>query len=111
MPKIFRIRKSPLRNGFYAITLGELILTAGELDCYERNHELIHVAQQRELLYLPFFIWYVAEWLVLWAKYRNATKAYFNIRFEKEAYRHQHDLTYLTRRRHYHYNEGRELIK
>ncbi|MBQ8066593.1 MAG: hypothetical protein IJ200_13190 [Prevotella sp.] len=70
---------------------------------YELNHELIHVAQQRELLYVPFFIWYVAEWLVLFIKYRNATKAYFNIRFEREAYAHQHDLGYLRRRKHFRY--------
>jgi len=61
------------------------------------------VHQQRELLYLPFFVWYVAEWLVLYIKYRNWTKAYFHIRFEQEAYRHQNDLDYLKHRRHYHY--------
>ena len=36
-------------------------------------------------------------------KYRNWMKAYYNIRFEKEAYAHQNDLGYLNRRKHYCY--------
>ena len=50
-----------------------------------------------------FFFWYVIEWIVLCVKYRNTLKAYFNIRFEKEAYLHQHDLDYLKKRKHYNY--------
>ena len=30
-------------------------------------------------------------------------KAYYNIRFEKEAYAHQNDMEYLIRRKHYCY--------
>lgn len=30
-------------------------------------------------------------------------RAYYNIRFEKEAYAHQEDLEYLNRRKHYCY--------
>ena len=86
-----------------AVTLCGLILSVRPLSRVELNHELIHVAQQRELLYLPFFIWYVAEWLVLLCKYRNWEQAYLHIRFEKEAYRHQHDLNYLKHRKHYKY--------
>ncbi|MBQ7279907.1 MAG: hypothetical protein IJR13_04165 [Bacteroidales bacterium] len=78
-------------------------MTVAPLSERDLNHELIHVHQQRELLYLPFFVWYVVEWLVLLLKYRDRMKAYRNIRFEKEAYRHQDDLTYLSRRKHYHY--------
>jgi hypothetical protein len=103
MPKILKIKRLPFGSNFLAITLGELILTTDRMDDYELNHELIHVAQQRELLYLPFFVWYVTEWLVLTLKYRDWMKAYYNIRFEREAYRHQHDLSYLSHRRHYHY--------
>lgn len=103
MKRVFYIRKLPFGKNFLAITLGEFILSVAPLNKYELNHELIHVHQQRELLYIPFFIWYVVEWLVLLAKYRDMEKAYFNIRFEKEAYRHQKDLTYLEKRKHYHY--------
>ena len=103
MPIVIHIRKHPFGKNFLAITLGEIILTVAPLDKQELNHELIHVRQQRELLYLPFFIWYVAEWFILFIKHRNWLKAYRNIRFEKEAYRHQNDLGYLKRRRHYRY--------
>jgi hypothetical protein len=104
MPKILKIKRLPFGSNFLAITLGELILTTDRMDDYELNHELIHVAQQRELLYLPFFLWYALEWLVLLVKYRDGMTAYRNIRFEREAYRHQHDLGYLRRRRHYRYS-------
>ena len=103
MTKILKVKRILFGRSFLAITLGELILTTDELDAYELNHELIHVAQQRELLYLPFFLWYALEWLILLIKYRDGMQAYRNIRFEREAYQHQYDLTYLQHRRHYHY--------
>ena len=103
MPKILRIKKVPLGKDFLALTLGEFILAKEPLSPYAVNHELIHVAQQRELLYIPFFIWYGIEWLVLFIKYRDSMKAYKHLRFEQEAYRHQSDLSYLEKRKHYHY--------
>lgn len=103
MKHIIKIKRLPFGENYLAINLFGFIFTLRDLDPVELNHELIHSAQQRELLYLPFFVWYVAEWIVLYAKYRDRTKAYFNIRFEKEAYRHQCDLQYLKRRRMYHY--------
>lgn len=65
------------------------------------NHERIHTAQQRELLFIPFYIIYLIEWLIRLLQFRNQNKAYMNISFEREAYAHGHDLTYLPRRRHY----------
>ena len=84
---------------FLAICLFGFIFSVRPLNRQELNHELIHVAQQKELLYLPFFIWYGIEWLVLLLKYRDRTEAYRHIRFEEEAYRHQDDLGYLKRRK------------
>lgn len=92
-----------LGKRFLAICLFGFIFSVRPLDKTELNHELIHAAQQRELLYLPFFLWYGIEWLVLLMKYRNGIEAYRHIRFEQEAYRHQHDLGYLQKRKHYHY--------
>lgn len=103
MPKVIKIKKHPFGKGFLAITLTEFILTVAPLSNTDLNHERIHVAQQRELLYLPFFIWYGLEWLLLYFKYKDWTTAYFNIRFEKEAYKHQHNLSYLKTRKHFHY--------
>ena len=88
---------------FLAICLFGFVFTVRPLTATEYNHERIHAAQQRELLYLPFFVWYVLEWLVLVVKYRDRMKAYYHIRFEREAYNHQEDMEYLKHRRHFHY--------
>jgi hypothetical protein len=53
------------------------------------NHERIHLRQQRELLIIPFYIWYLI------AYYR---KGYLNVSFEKEAYDNDLDLNYLKKR-------------
>lgn len=71
------------------------------IDRYVINHERIHTAQQRELLFVPFYILYVIEWIVRFAMYCNWKQAYYNISFEREAYRYGNDLGYLNRRRHY----------
>jgi len=92
-------------GNFLAICLFGIVFSERELDEVELNHELIHAAQQRELLYIPFFIWYVAEWLVLLLRYRDREKAYFHIRFEQEAYKHERDLLYLKQRKHYRYRQ------
>lgn len=61
MRNIIRIRKHPFGKNYLAINLFGFIFTLRDLDPIELNHELIHSAQQRELLYLPFFIWYGIE--------------------------------------------------
>ena len=102
---LVKIRRHPFGGSFLAINLFGVIFSLRNLTASELNHELIHTAQQRELLYLPFFVWYVVEWLVLLVKYRDRMRAYYNIRFEQEAYRHQDESDYLERRRHYRYSE------
>jgi hypothetical protein len=99
--KVILVRRLPMAQSYYAICLFGFIFARRPLSAVELNHERIHAVQQRELLYVPFLLWYVAEWLVLLVRYRNATKAYCNIRFEREAYRHEHDLHYLVKRKHY----------
>ena len=101
---IIRIKRHPFGKNYLAINLFGFIFTLRDLDSVELNHELIHSAQQRELLYLPFFIWYGIEWLVLWFKYRDWTMAYYHIRFEQEAYRNQNDLSYLKNRKLWNFN-------
>ncbi|MDR6564725.1 MULTISPECIES: hypothetical protein [unclassified Arcicella] len=63
------------------------------------NHERIHLAQQLELLILPFYIWYLSEYLLNRLKGQNHQVAYRNICFEKEAYENEDKLAYLTNRR------------
>lgn len=65
------------------------------------NHERIHTAQQRELLFIPFYIIYVIEWLIRLLQYHTWQKAYMNISFEREAYTHGYDLNYLKTRKHF----------
>lgn len=65
------------------------------------NHERIHSAQQRELLWIPFYLLYLLEWLWRLAQHRHWKKAYFAISFEREAYTHGDDLSYLAHRRPY----------
>lgn len=56
------------------------------------NHESIHLAQQKEWLFVGFFLLYLIEFIF---------KGYMNISFEKEAYTHSVDLNYLKTRKRY----------
>lgn len=59
------------------------------------NHEKIHLRQQLELLILPFFIWYGAEFVVRYVRCRNWSLAYKSISFEQEAYGNETNFDYL----------------
>lgn len=66
---------------------------------HDYNHEKIHSAQMKELIYIGFYIIYFIEWVYLLFKYGFNTKtAYHNIKFEEEAYKHQYDYKYLKNR-------------
>ena len=62
------------------------------------NHERIHLRQQIEMLIIPFYLWYVLEWVFRFIKYRDAKEAYRNLSFEREAYQQESNLEYLTNR-------------
>lgn len=63
------------------------------------NHERIHFRQQIEMLILPFYIWYIVEYLILRLKGKSPHQAYMSISFEREAYANDNDLGYLKRRK------------
>lgn len=63
------------------------------------NHEKIHIRQQLELLILPFYIWYLTEYLFRLIQYKDRKKAYFNVSFEREAYANEKDFIYLKNRK------------
>ena len=67
------------------------------------NHERIHDVQQRELLYIPFYILYLLEYFVRLIQFRSHKKAYYNISFEREAYANDRDFSYLNQRRHFNF--------
>ena len=69
------------------------------IDRYVVNHERIHTAQQKELLFIPFYILYIIEWAIRLVQYRNIHRAYMNISFEREAYANGNDLGYLPGRK------------
>jgi len=56
MTKVVHIKRFPFMGGFYAINLFGIIFTVQELNAVELNHERIHTAQQRELLYIGFYL-------------------------------------------------------
>ena len=92
-------------KGYKAINLfGVLFVREGyKMNDIDINHERIHTAQMKELLYIFFYLWYIIEWLVLIIKYKDSHKAYRNIRFEKEAYNNEANLQYLQNRVKYNY--------
>ena len=63
------------------------------------NHELIHHRQQTELLIVPFYFFYLINYLLNRIKYRSHNAAYRNIVFEREAYNNQSNPEYLARRK------------
>lgn len=71
------------------------------------NHELIHTAQMRELLFAGFYILYVLEWIV---RLLIPGKAYRSISFEREAYGNQNVADYLEYKRK-HYQWSRYIFK
>lgn len=95
--KIVRNKWFPF-GSYYAINICGVVFCKGKLSAKERNHEYIHTLQQRELLYLFFYLAYAIEWGVRLVQYRSLTQSYFNISFEREAYANEHNLRYRRHR-------------
>lgn len=120
--KIIKNNIIPLKK-FVALTMWPWIFIRRVLYDMEMNHELIHCDQQLEMLIIGavlfvllltlgcewwsllgipvFFWWYLIEWLIRLAIYRNLYEAYRNIAFEQEAYLNQHSAWYTDERRHF----------
>ena len=65
------------------------------------NHELVHTAQYKELLYVFYLSLYLLNYIINIFIYFNLEKAYENICFEREARDKEHDSYYLERRQHF----------
>lgn len=100
--KVIYNRFIPFR-GFKCINLfGILFVRQGSvMTQLDYNHEAIHTAQMKELLYLPFYLLYVLEWLCRLIQLRDSGKAYRAISHEREAYANQSNPDYLTERKPY----------
>lgn len=101
--KIVRNRIIPFGR-FAAMNLCGILFVKQDvmLNARLENHERIHTAQMLELGVVLFYLLYVLEWMVRLPLNRfNNFRAYRSISFEREAYEHDADLTYLSHRRHF----------
>lgn len=93
----------PLK-GYVAINLFGLVFVRSEykpLSNRLKNHEAIHTAQGKELLWIFFYLWYGAEWLIRLLQYKSRSLAYRNISFEREAYECDTVFEYINTRKKY----------
>jgi hypothetical protein len=97
----------PLRCGYRAISLFPtgIYYRSEEVrdDQTIRNHELIHWEQQKEMLCLLFYLWYLLEYLIKLIRFMDHHKAYRGIGFEQEAKKYESDPEYLSRRKPFHW--------
>jgi len=99
---VILISKYLVPKGYTGITIFPFVFLKTKslkTDMVLINHEKIHLRQQLELLILPFYIFYIVEFLIRLIQYRNWYSAYRNISFEREAYINQSNLNYLKQRR------------
>lgn len=100
--KIIRNRFIPFGRHYGAINLFGVLFVKRSMGVTPEviNHERIHTAQMRELLFLPFYLIYILEWLLRLVQTRGAAhRAYHLISFEREAYRWGSEVSYLRRRK------------
>jgi|TARA_B110000914_G_C15353458_1_gene395024 hypothetical protein len=93
------IENIKLPFGIWAIALYPFIICRGKLQKEIRNHEVIHLRQQLELLVIGFYTLYVLFWIVGLFKRKSIYDAYRSIPFEKEAYDNASNFDYLSNRR------------
>jgi len=84
-----------------AITLYPFIITREEMSDDLLRHESIHIAQQKELFVVLFYLLYGWDYLKGFIKFRDKELAYRRIRFEQEAYSHMFNEHYLENRKTY----------
>lgn len=89
-------------TGFKVINLFGILFARKCANIEEQtlNHERIHTAQMRELLFVPFYVLYVIEYIIRIPMHDfDIVQAYRNISFEREAYANDEDFEYLNRRK------------
>ena len=98
-------------KGFKAINLFGVLFARCNAVISETTlrHEHIHTMQMREMLYVPFYLWYGIEYVIRfigWSfekknPYYPNYKPYDLMSFEKEAYDNEHDVYYPKTRKHF----------
>lgn len=111
---VIRNRFIPFGKNYGAINLFGVLFAKRHMRLTPEvmNHERIHTRQMLELLIIPFYLIYVLEWMWRIVTHRgNMLKAYHDISFEREAYAHGCDLTYLKHRRPFSQWRGHNRVK
>ena len=85
--------------GYKGLTMAPFVFYKGEITKEFRNHERIHIRQQLEMLWLPFFIAYFSFYFIGRLKGLKKHDAYRAIPFEREAYDNENNLSYLDTRK------------
>lgn len=100
---MIKIFKYLVPNGYAAIALYPFIIFKKKeyVTPSRVRHERTHLKQQLELLIVLFYLWYVIEFGIKYLIYKDWTTAYYNISFEREAYKHQDYEEYLKKRKCY----------
>jgi hypothetical protein len=99
---ILIVNKYVLGKSFKGVSLWPFVILKNKNlkeDVNFINHEKIHLRQQIELLIIPFYIWYLAEYLLRLIHYKDRFLAYKNISFEREAYSQEMKENYLHERK------------
>lgn len=99
--KIIRNKFIPIK-GFKAINLFGVLFVRGNAVISEKTlrHEHIHTMQMREMLYVPFYLWYGIEYVIRFFGW-GFGKPYDRMSFEREAYGNEHDVDYPKTRKHF----------
>lgn len=92
-------------KGYKYINIFSLIFTRdkSKITDIEYNHKKIHLKQMQEMLWLPFYIWYGIEYLIV-SLARLSDKQgdrYHDVSFEEEAYNNDTNLDYCKQRKHF----------
>ena len=88
---------------FKILCIGNLMLVKKGTVVNQRdyNHEGTHFEQEKEMLFIFFYLWYVIEWMVRLVIKLNAMEAYHAISFEREAFDNDRNNDYLKERKRY----------
>ena len=99
--KIIKTKWFPF-GGYSTINLFGILFTKEDnLSQTSLNHEAIHTAQMKEMLYIFFYIWYGIEYVLIRLFHKKQNDAYHDVSFEEEAYLNDHSEYYLACRKHY----------
>lgn len=100
--KIIKNKWFPFK-GYKCINLFGFVFTKSNLNEVDINHEAIHTAQMKELLYIGFYILYGIEYMVrrILDLSSPQNEIYHDVSFEQEAQYYEKNLAYLRYRKHY----------